>query len=193
MLVMLLFAMAVVTVTIEGGTLWLELGLFAVLAGTLGALAYQLWRQRQEHGFEVYQELVRWYTSHVWRAAEEPELDRVWDELPGPRRAALDAAQEGRGDGWGAWRIMTQEERRAYRWTRETLEMFEQAHLVYQRGWMHDVQWDKWRSFLRWWIGTRYFAYAFDDLRDGLLPPVCEEIDRLMAAPSRTGTHRSSG
>jgi hypothetical protein len=157
----------------------------AALVPTLAFGAYQITlqnkeirRQRQTLAYEVYQRISSANADLLWKAAEDPSLDAIWEPADPVRAATLDAAQ--RQVRWGAWYAMTDAEQKAYRYTRSALELAEQAWHVHELGLIDGTAWAKWRTWGSVWKTSRYYTYVVDDECERLLPGF---VDFLRASP----------
>jgi hypothetical protein len=150
-----------------------------VVVFSLLYLGRQVRGERVAAGFAAYSQVNDAYTTHLWRAVEDPTLDAVWDPWDPEREAALAEAQ--RSGTWGAWHAMTADERRCYRFTRAALEIFEQAWEVRRRDMIGADTWGKWEAWITTWTRSRYFAIVFEDVR----PRLIEEFALRVEAAAR--------
>lgn len=108
-------------------------------------------------------ELAERHMELMWLTVERPELNRVWDRIPKGRLQELSQAQSKKR--WGAWHIMTKEERNSYRFARRALEHVEQAFDAYNDGWMPANLWSSWEARLHAWKDCDYTIFIAGDLR----------------------------
>jgi hypothetical protein len=159
-----------------------------LLSLSLIFFGYQLFLQRREvsnqvalQSYELYRSLVGQYTELLYRADRDTTLNTIWEPPDTNRMQELDAAQQTRR--WGAWYAMTSEEKRCYRYVRYALETFEQTFQVYQRGWIDNETWQKWRGWMAIWRNVRYFNYVFDDTCPRLIESFVNEFHNLAVVP----------
>jgi hypothetical protein len=138
-----------------------------VVALTLIYVGCQVHDGRVAAGFQAYSHVSDAYMRHLWLAAEKPELNSIWEPETDKRREELDSAQAARP--WGAWHEMGTEEKRAYRYTRAALAIFEQAWEVERRGLIGEDTWSAWNDWLDTWKGTPYYRYVVEDNERRLL------------------------
>jgi hypothetical protein len=132
-------------------------------------------------GFDTYQRIGQRYYDLIWRAAEDPSLNCIWDAFEGDRKNVLDAALA--NPDYGVWYVMTPLERRCYRYTRVVLETFEQAFQAYAKD-FNDIgadEWNKWRGWIRIWKTTRYWPYVLAEAKNALLPAFLTELNKVEA------------
>jgi hypothetical protein len=154
------------------------------IAASVLYLAKQVKGEKHAMGFQVYSQITDAYLRHLWLATGQPFLNQVWEqwaEGDGRREELAEAQAETRaaGQSWGAWKIMTDEERTCYRYTRQAIELFEQAWDLQRRGLIADDTYEKWVNWMRIWKETRYFEFVFEDTRPRLIAPFCETFDGL--------------
>jgi hypothetical protein len=134
----------------------------------------ELSRQRATLGYEIYQRVSNANTELLWKAAEDPCLNDVFEPIDPRRRAELDAAQV--SSKWGAWYAMTDEEKKGNRFTRMAIELAEQAWEIDQLGMAPHEASQKWSSWSGIWCETRYFRYVFADEEPRLLKGFAERL-----------------
>ena len=137
--------------------------------------------QIRVQGFQLYHLLAQQYIDLLLRADQDPVLNSIWESPNSQRKRELDDAQESRR--WGAWFVMTPEEKRCYRYTRSAIETFEQTYQVYQRGWIDPETWAKWQAWMTIWKDVWYFDYVFSDTRPRLIKDFALKFDSLATWP----------
>jgi hypothetical protein len=147
---------------------------------TLVFIYLQFKRDISVNRFRIHDSLNDKYLDLLWRATEDSALNDVWQALPPERNAELSAAQD--AERWGAWKIMTEAERRLYRFTRLSLEVQEHACRARREGWIDESAWNKWRGTMEIWLGSCMFDYAYKDARDRMDASFCGELERLRNA-----------
>jgi len=102
-----------------------------LVAASVAYVAVQVRGQRKAINFQVYSQVSAAYIRQGASTNEHPMLNSVWLPWePRERRDELIAAQRRASElglDWGAWRETTEEERKCYRFTRDALEILEQA------------------------------------------------------------------
>ncbi|WP_026912743.1 hypothetical protein [Patulibacter minatonensis] len=170
-----MFVASVAGLSSEDVTVLLTLAQLVVVVVSLWYLGSQVRGERVAAGFAAYSHVNDSYMEHLWRAVEDPSLDCIWDPWHDDRVSVLNVAQ--RGQHWGAWRTMTVDERRCYRYTRAAIEIFEQAWEVKRRNMIGDDTWAKWHAWLTTWCNSRYFEIVLEDIRPRLIKEFAEEVD----------------
>jgi hypothetical protein len=166
-------------------TAWVAGGQLLVGAIGIGAIFGQVRGERRAQQFDVYNKVSMTYMDHLWRAAEDPQLNEIWEPWAADdkRRRELGQAQAGQGAAaatWGAWYAMNDSERYAYRYTRAALEIFEQAWHLYDTKIIDATTWEqKWEPWIRIWTNTRYFAFVFADTRPRLIKDFCTIVSEI--------------
>lgn len=149
------------------------LGIFS----TLVFLIIQILKNTSAVKFDIHQRLNDRYTEILWRAVELPVLNGAWDPLDPQRKKELDEAQ--RQKVWGAWYALNDDEKKQYRFTRLTLEIFEQAFVALEYGWIERDMWRKWESTIRIWKGSRFYTYVIEDTGQRISANFLRALERI--------------
>ena len=158
------------------------------LVRQIGLQKRELDATRHAVAFQTYQQLSQRYTDLLWMASDDPLLNCIWEPLGDDDKARLDGAQAQKI--WGAWFVMSDQERKCYRYVRSALETFEQAHTLYCQQTLSRGTWSKWQSWIRLWISTRYYPYVMEDSRPRFIPRFARLLDEMEAegdAPAGAG------
>jgi hypothetical protein len=172
-----------------------------VLLATLTIVARQIWLQRQDLEFRIYQQINDRYSDLLWRAVEDPDLDLVWIDLSqqqrewlsrhGNQTAQVDSTQS---HGWSTWYALNRSgidaddpppfdlvvEKKLYRFTRAALELIEEAHFAQSKRSIQPDTWQKFGAVLDTWSHSRYFAEVFRESAPRLTNAfTCDARERL--------------
>ena len=162
-----------------------------VLAPSLVFVGLQVLFQRQQaqnqilvQGQELYHRISTQYVALLRESDMTPVFNDVWLPLDAARRAELDAAQ--RESTWGAWFIMTPDEKLCYRYVRAAIELFEQMFQLHEKGWIDAETWRKWQGWISLAPQMRFYEFVLWDTRGRLVRSFAVELQRLMdsAAPA---------
>ncbi len=152
-----------------------------LVAVSVAYVAIQVRGQRKAINFQVYSQVSAAYVRQGASTTDHPILNSVWLPWePQDRRDQLLAAQDRAREAgleWGAWREMTEDERKCYRFTREVLEILEQAWQLRKLGLIDEQTYAKWREATAMWKTSRYFPFVLEDTKPRLMRDFCEELD----------------
>lgn len=165
-------------------TIRLYFEIFGYVAGVASVLflAIQIKKERKREEYKTLQALEEKYTSLLWRSAEQPEIDQVWEAMPAERKALFDSLMNECSEScWSIWNQMTNEEQNCYRFTRSGLEILEQAFMAKKKGWIDDEEIrNKWLSWMTSWRNTNcYVPYVLKETGHWFTPSFIESFDAL--------------
>jgi len=168
--------------SIEQIRLLLEIvGYIAGVASVL-FLGFQLRKERKLQEYRTLQALEEKYTALLWKAAEHPEIDNVWQKIPKKRKNAFESISHARGKrSWQIWEKMSDEEQNCYRFTRSGLEVLEQAYIAKKKGWINDPEiWKKWEGWMTSWNKTNsYVPYVLKEIEHWFSPSFLKYFSSL--------------
>jgi hypothetical protein len=175
-----------VQVAVGGAVTWQELVVAAVqvvlVAASVFYLARQVRAERRAISFQVYSQVSDGYVRLGSSTTDHPELNSVWEPWEAARLTELRTAQTtgaAAGVPWAAWRTMNEQEKRCYRYTREVVEVLEQAWQLREADLISAETYAKWSRAGSMWKTSRYYEFVLTDTSPRLLPGFCAALDAL--------------
>ncbi len=156
---------------------------FAV-AGSFVFLAWETYLSRLERRHDIYERVNTEWIQHMSRILDDPELEKIWDELEESQSRKFEKAREEKGGPGAAWSVMTIAEKKCYRYIRVALEIFEVAYQTRRVGVKQsDPLIRKWDNQIRVFLTSDYFDYVFEDTRARLDDRFVGHIEDLKKEP----------
>lgn len=127
------------------------------------------------------------YLNILRSAIADPIFNTIWDPIECDRFDVLHAAQMEHL--WGAWHLMSEDEKKCYRYTREAIETFERAFQVHGLGVIDEKAWKKWKGWISIWKGSPFFTFVFNDTK----PRLIDEYVNYLVDIEETYIHTHNG
>ncbi|PCJ31264.1 MAG: hypothetical protein COA90_06775 [Gammaproteobacteria bacterium] len=153
-------------------------------AGVLSVLflAVQMRGQRKLEEYKTLQALEEKYTTLLWRADEQSEINQVWNPISEVLKQKLDSIPQDSPEGvWPIWNLMSDDEKNCYRFTRSGFEILEQAYIANRQGWVSDkeiqLKWKHW--MLSWKNSNTYSPYVLAEMPHWFTPSFIKYYNAL--------------